>query len=144
MQKTNIAGGGTASNQEKAAGNAQERDLAKQLSTYADGFTAFSFVQGATFCSLLAQNAAVACDATSPDAEQEKACHCASVASALQRGLHRLRAGHWLHRVSWNGNRRVEYPASPVEGAGVFHAACLLRMDAHGDWRTVVRSCHCV
>jgi hypothetical protein len=50
------------SDQENADGKAQEQDLAKQLSTYADGLTAFSFVQGATFCFLLAQNAAVACE----------------------------------------------------------------------------------
>lgn len=39
----------------------KEQELAKQLSTYADSFTAFSFVQGATFCFLLAQNVTVAC-----------------------------------------------------------------------------------
>ena len=39
----------------------KEQELAKQLSTYADSFTAFSFVQGATFCFLLVQNVTVAC-----------------------------------------------------------------------------------
>ena len=39
----------------------KEHELAKQLSTYADSFTAFSFVQGATFCFLLVQNVTVAC-----------------------------------------------------------------------------------
>ena len=39
----------------------KEQELAKQLSTYADSFTAFSFVQGATFCFLLIQNVTVAC-----------------------------------------------------------------------------------
>ena len=50
------------SDQESVGSNAKEQDLARQLNTYADGFTAFSFVQGATFCVLLAQNAAVACE----------------------------------------------------------------------------------
>ena len=50
------------SDQENSDGNAKEQELAKQLSTYADGFTAFSFVQGATFCFLVAQNAVVACE----------------------------------------------------------------------------------
>lgn len=48
--------------QKNANSKTQGQDLAKQLSTYADGFTTFSFVQGATFCFLLAQNAAVACE----------------------------------------------------------------------------------
>jgi hypothetical protein len=39
----------------------KEQELAKQLSTYADSLTAFSFVQGATFCFLLIQNMTVAC-----------------------------------------------------------------------------------
>ena len=39
----------------------KELELAKQLSTYADSFTAVSFVQGATFCFLLVQNVTVAC-----------------------------------------------------------------------------------
>lgn len=39
----------------------KEQELAKQLSTYADSFAAFSFVQGATFCFLLVQNVTVAC-----------------------------------------------------------------------------------
>jgi hypothetical protein len=39
----------------------KEQELAKQLSIYADSFTAFSFVQGATFCFLLVQNVTVAC-----------------------------------------------------------------------------------
>jgi hypothetical protein len=50
------------SDQENSDSNAKEQELAKQLSTYADGFTAFSFVQGAAFCVLVAQNAAVACE----------------------------------------------------------------------------------
>jgi hypothetical protein len=50
------------SDQENSDSNAKEQELAKQLSTYADGFTAFSFVQGAAFCFLVAQNAAVACE----------------------------------------------------------------------------------
>jgi len=50
------------SDQENADNNAKEQELAKQLSTYADGFTAFSFVQSATFGFLVAQNAAVACE----------------------------------------------------------------------------------
>ena len=50
------------SDQENSDSNAKEQELAKQLSTYADGFTTFSFVQGATFCFLVAQNAAVACE----------------------------------------------------------------------------------
>lgn len=50
------------SDQENSDNNAKEQKLAEQLSTYADGFTAFSFVQGATFCFLVAQNAAVACE----------------------------------------------------------------------------------
>jgi hypothetical protein len=50
------------SDQENSDSNAKEQELAKQLSTYADGFTAFSFVQGATFCFLVVQNAAVACE----------------------------------------------------------------------------------
>jgi hypothetical protein len=48
--------------QENVDNTAKEQELAKQLSSYADGFTAFSFVQGATFCFLVAQNAAVACE----------------------------------------------------------------------------------
>jgi hypothetical protein len=46
---------------EKHKGKDKEQELAKQLSTYADSFTAFSFVQGATFCFLLVQNVTVAC-----------------------------------------------------------------------------------
>jgi hypothetical protein len=38
-----------------------ERELAKQLSTYADSFTAFSIVQGATFCFLSVQSERVGC-----------------------------------------------------------------------------------
>lgn len=53
------------SDQENAGGNAKEQALAMQLNTYADSFTAFSFVQGATFCILLAQNGAVACEVKS-------------------------------------------------------------------------------
>jgi hypothetical protein len=41
--------------------NEKERELAKQLSTYADNFAAFSFVQGAAFCYLLVQSLPVAC-----------------------------------------------------------------------------------
>lgn len=41
--------------------NDKENELAKQLSTYADGLMAFSFVQGATFCFLLVQNVTIAC-----------------------------------------------------------------------------------
>ena len=50
------------SDQENSDSNTKEQELAEQLSTYADGFTAFSFVQGATFCFLVAQNAAIACE----------------------------------------------------------------------------------
>ena len=50
------------SDQENADSDGKEEELAKQLSTYADGFTAFSFVQGATYCFLVAQNAVVACE----------------------------------------------------------------------------------
>jgi hypothetical protein len=50
------------SDQENSDSNAKEQELAKQLSTYADGLIAFSFVQGATFGFLVAQNAAVACE----------------------------------------------------------------------------------
>jgi hypothetical protein len=46
---------------EKDEERIKEQELAKQLSTYADSFTAFSFVQGATFCFLLVQNVTVAC-----------------------------------------------------------------------------------
>lgn len=38
-----------------------EQGLAKQLGTYADSFTAFSFAQGAAFCFLLGQNTTFAC-----------------------------------------------------------------------------------
>jgi hypothetical protein len=38
-----------------------EKELAKQLSTYADSITAFAFVQGVTFCLLIAQNVSLAC-----------------------------------------------------------------------------------
>ena len=41
--------------------NEKEQGLAKQLSTYADNFAAFSFVQGAAFCYLLVQSLPVAC-----------------------------------------------------------------------------------
>jgi hypothetical protein len=40
---------------------ARYQELGKQLSTYADSFAAFSFVQGAAFSFLVVQNAAVAC-----------------------------------------------------------------------------------
>jgi hypothetical protein len=38
-----------------------EKELAKQLSTYADSFTAFSFVQGAAFCILVLQSVTAGC-----------------------------------------------------------------------------------
>jgi hypothetical protein len=38
-----------------------ENTLAKQLSTYADSFTGFSFVQGAAFCFLIVQSVPFAC-----------------------------------------------------------------------------------
>jgi len=38
-----------------------EKELAKQLSIYADSVTAFAFVQGVTFCFLIAQNLTLAC-----------------------------------------------------------------------------------
>ncbi len=38
-----------------------EKELAKQLSTYADSITAFAFVQGVAFCVLCAQSVSVAC-----------------------------------------------------------------------------------
>jgi hypothetical protein len=38
-----------------------EKELAKQLTSYADNFTAFSFVQGAAFCFLLVQSVPVGC-----------------------------------------------------------------------------------
>ena len=41
--------------------NEKEQELAKQLSTYADNFAAFSFVQGAAFCYLLVQSLPVGC-----------------------------------------------------------------------------------
>jgi hypothetical protein len=50
------------SDQENSDSDAKEQELAKQLSAYADGFTAFSFVQGASLGFLVAQNAAVACE----------------------------------------------------------------------------------
>jgi hypothetical protein len=39
----------------------KKQELAKQLSTYADNFAAFSFVQGAAFCYLLVQSLPVGC-----------------------------------------------------------------------------------
>jgi hypothetical protein len=38
-----------------------EKELVKQLSTYADGITAFAFVQGVAFCVLCAQSVSAAC-----------------------------------------------------------------------------------
>jgi hypothetical protein len=38
-----------------------ESELANQLRTYADGLTAFSFVQSAAFCLLMVQSATAAC-----------------------------------------------------------------------------------
>jgi hypothetical protein len=39
----------------------EEKEFAKQLSTYAYNFTAFSVVQGAAFCFLLVQSVPVGC-----------------------------------------------------------------------------------
>ena len=64
-----------------------------------------------------------------------RSCFCATA------GLHRLRAGNWLHRASTNGTRRVECPTSPGAGEAVFRVACSLRMDALCDWQKAVRSC---
>ena len=38
-----------------------EKELAKQLGTYADSITAFAFVQGIAFCVLCAQSVPLAC-----------------------------------------------------------------------------------
>jgi hypothetical protein len=38
-----------------------EKELAKQLGTYADSITAFAFVQGVAFCVLCAQSVSLAC-----------------------------------------------------------------------------------
>jgi hypothetical protein len=38
-----------------------EKELAKQLVTYADSITAFAFVQGLAFCVLCAQSVSLAC-----------------------------------------------------------------------------------
>lgn len=39
----------------------EERELAKQLNTYADGIAAFAVVQGVAFCLLTAQSVSMAC-----------------------------------------------------------------------------------
>jgi hypothetical protein len=38
-----------------------EKDLAKQLTIYADSIAAFAFLQGVTFCFLIPQNVTLAC-----------------------------------------------------------------------------------